>query len=70
MRRSTSLSLLVCSQTSLRSAVLATAAEGDEGGRERASEQAGGKGGGGESGFLYGTSLDTSQYLMEMDLFR
>lgn len=50
MRRSTSLSLLVCSQTSLRSAVLATAAEGDEGRREGASKQEG-KGGEGKVAF-------------------
>lgn len=50
------------------SAVLATAAEEDDGGREGERKRAAEEGEGRQ--LLYGSSIDTSQYLMEMDLFR
>lgn len=60
------LSLLVCSRTSWCSAVLATAEEEDEEGRETQGEIAVK---GEEKRLLFGSSTDISQFLMEIDIF-
>lgn len=61
------LSLLVCSRTSWCSAVLATAEEEDGEGRETQEEIAVK---GEEKRLLFGSSIDVSQFLMEIDIFR